>query len=122
MVSLISSLLSIFIYINFFQINKITDIADEFGYYQKGVKVLANTIFSTKSNSQGLKFNIDYKRELLFETSTLDNVLSRGASSSQTASFGIVKSDTFTSQTGSTNLSLTGNNIIATASGIWKIL
>ena len=49
------------------------------------------------------------------ETSTLDNVLSRGASSAQTASFGIVKSDTFTSQTGSTNLSLTGNNIIATA-------
>ena len=55
------------------KISKITDIADEFGYYQKGVKVLANTIFSTKTNSQGLKFNIDYKRELLFETSTLDN-------------------------------------------------
>ena len=57
------------------KINKITDIADEFGYYQKGVKVLANTIFSTKTNSQGLRFNIDYKRELLFETSTLDNRL-----------------------------------------------
>jgi hypothetical protein len=57
------------------KINKITDIADEFGYYQKGVKVLANTIFSTKTNSQGLRFNIDYKRELLFETSTLDNKL-----------------------------------------------
>jgi hypothetical protein len=49
------------------------------------------------------------------ETSTLDNVLSRGDSSVQTASFGTVKSDVFTSQTGSTNLSLTGNNIIATA-------
>ncbi len=57
------------------KINKITDIADEFGYYQKGVKVLANTIFSTKANSQGLKFNIDYKRELLFETSTIDGKL-----------------------------------------------
>ena len=31
------------------KISKITDIADEFGYYQNGVKVLAITIFSTKS-------------------------------------------------------------------------
>jgi len=57
------------------KIKKITDIADQFGYDQKGYMVLRNTIFATKSNSQGLKFNIDYKKEILFETSVNEKSL-----------------------------------------------
>ena len=37
--------------------------------------VLRNTNYTTKSNSQGLKFNIDYKKEILFETSVNDKSL-----------------------------------------------
>ncbi len=57
------------------KIKKITEIADQFGYNQNGYMVLRNTIFATKSNSQGLKFNIDYKKEILFETSVNDKGL-----------------------------------------------
>lgn len=57
------------------KIKKITEIADQFGYHQNGHMVLRNTIFATKSNSQGLKFNIDYKKEILFETSVNDKSL-----------------------------------------------
>ena len=57
------------------KIKKITEIADQFGYHQNGHMVLRNTIFTTKSNSQGLKFNIDYKKEILFETSVNDKSL-----------------------------------------------
>ena len=55
------------------KIKKITEIADRFGYIQNGYKVLRNTTCTTKANSQGLKFNIDYDKEILFETTINDN-------------------------------------------------
>lgn len=55
------------------KIKKITEIADRFGYTQNGYKVLRNTTCSTKANSQGLKFNIDYDKEILFETTINDS-------------------------------------------------
>ncbi len=55
------------------KINKITEIADHFGYLQNNHKVLRHTISAKRINSIGLYFRVDFKKELLIETSNIKN-------------------------------------------------
>jgi hypothetical protein len=51
-----------------------TQILDEFGYWEKGVFRLYNTIRATGRNAQGLMLRTDYEQDFLFENSDKNDI------------------------------------------------